>query len=69
MSNNDNQDPLVEKDKKESTKQKSCCWLFKLETGVGTIIYLDILMFGVILMTSFASMRDGLHSSKATALK
>jgi len=69
MSTNDNQNPLVEKDKKESKKQKSCCWLFKLETGVGTIIYLDILMFGVILMTSFASMRDGLHSSKATAAK
>lgn len=47
-----------------SRAKRSCCWLFKLETGVATIIYLDILMFGVILMTSFASMRDGLHSSK-----
>ena len=66
--NTDNQTALVEpRDKKESKKLKSCCWLFKLETGVGTIIYLDILMFGVILMTSFASMRDGLHSTKATA--
>ena len=69
MSTNDNKTALVEKDKKDSKKQKSCCWLFKLETGVGTIIYLDILMFGVILMTSFASMRDGLHSTKAAAAK
>ena len=69
MSTNDNQEALVPQEKKESTKQKSCCWLFKLETGVGTIIYLDILMFGVILMTSFASMRDGLYSSKSNAAR
>lgn len=69
MSTNDNQEALVPQEKKESTKQKSCCWLFKLETGVGTIIYLDILMFGVIIMTSFASMRDGLHSSKSNAAR
>jgi hypothetical protein len=69
MSTNDNQEALVPQEKKESTKQKSCCWLFKLETGVGTIIYLDILMFGVILMTSFASMRDDLYSSKSNAAR
>ena len=48
-------------------KHKSCCWLFKLETGVGTIIYLDIMMFGLILLTSFASMRYILQSEINTS--
>lgn len=59
---NDSDDDL--KDNGDDKKKHSCCWIFKLETGIATIIYLDLLMFGVILTTSAMSMRDGLRNEK-----
>ena len=43
--------------RKEIRKKKSCLWLFKLETGVATILYLDIIIFIVMITTSNTQLR------------
>ena len=40
----------------ELKEKKSCCSIFKLETGVATIIYLDLLMFFIVVVTANVSM-------------
>ena len=50
--------------------KRSCCKLFKLETGVATFIYLDFLMFIVVMVTSQVSMEEGLkHDSSESSSK
>ena len=44
----------------EQKERKSCCSIFKLETGVATIIYLDLIMFFTVIVTANVSMEQNI---------
>jgi len=50
--------------KKKSGPKNSCIWLFKLETGVATIVYLDIILMILMFMTTNYQSKKALDLDK-----